>query len=135
MAIFSLTKKADYGLSLLAYLSEKGRGGRVSLADMEKRGMPRAFMAQIANSLVVAGILNSKEGRGGGYALNYEPETIQVKEALEAIEGDDVAPVSCIANPGSCPVEKMCGQRSFMGMFTTQIEKMLESYSLSDLIK
>ena len=135
MAIFSLTKKADYGLSLLAYLSEKGRGGRVSLAEMEKRGMPRPFMAQIANSLVVAGILNSKEGRGGGYALNYDPDTVQVKEALEAIEGNDVAPVSCIANPGSCPVEKACGQRSFMGMFTAQIEKMLESYSLSDLVK
>lgn len=133
MAIFSLTKKADYGLSLLAHLSEKGRGGRVSLAEMEKRGMPRPFMAQIANSLVVAGILNSKEGRGGGYALNYDPSTIQVKEALEAIEGSDVAPVSCVASPGSCPVEKSCGQRSFMGMFTSQIEKMLESYSLADL--
>lgn len=74
MAIFSLTKKADYGLSLLAHLSEKGRGGRVSLAEMEKRGMPRPFMAQIANSLVVAGILNSKEGRGGWLCPQLRPE-------------------------------------------------------------
>lgn len=135
MAIFSLTKKADYGLSLLAYLSKKGRGGRVSLAEMEKRGMPRPFMAQIANNLVGAGIINSKEGRNGGYALNYEPKMVQIKEALEAIEGDEVAPVSCLVNPGSCPVEQSCGQKSFMGMFTNDIETMLSNYSLADLIK
>lgn len=134
MAIFSLTKKADYGLSLLAYLSQVGRGTRISLTDLEKRGMPKAFMAQIANNLVEAGIINSKEGRGGGYTLNYEPEEIQVKEALEAIEGE-VAPVSCVVDPGSCPAEELCTQKKFMTNFTDKIEKMLEEQTLADLIK
>jgi Rrf2 family protein len=102
---------------------------------MEKRGMPRPFMAQIANNLVGAGIINSKEGRNGGYALNYEPKMVQIKEALEAIEGEEVAPVTCLVSPGSCPVEKTCGQKSFMGMFTNDIETMLSNYSLADLIK
>ncbi len=128
--MFTLTKKADYGLALLSILAEKGRGGRVSLSALSELGMPRAFMAKIAIALVEAGILNSKEGRNGGFSLNYEPKEIQVKEALEAIEGE-VEPVCC----GGCPVEGECGQQDFMGRLTDEINKLLEKYTLEDLIK
>ena len=128
--MFALTKKADYGLALLSTLSERGRAGRISLKELSEMGLPKAFMAKIAISLVEAGILNSKEGKGGGYGLNYEPKEIQLREALEAIEGA-VEPVEC----ADCPVEGGCGQRSFMSRLTGRIEKLLEEYTLEDLIK
>lgn len=128
--MFTLTKKADYGMALLSVLAQKGRGGRVSLTDLSELGMPRAFMAKIAGSLVEAGILNSKEGKGGGFSLNYDPKEIQIKEALEAIEGE-VEPVCC----GGCPVEGDCGQQDFMGRLTSEIEGLLEKYTLEDLIR
>ena len=128
--MFTLTKKADYGLSLLTILAGRGRDGRISLKELSSLGMPRAFMAKIASSLVEAGILNSKEGRGGGYSLNYEPKEIQVREALEAVEGE-VAPVSC----GVCPVKGECGQEDFMGELTEEMNKLLEKYTLADLAK
>ncbi len=128
--MFTLTKRADYGLALLSILAEKGRGGRVSLKDLSEIGMPRAFMAKIAISLVEAGILNSKEGKGGGFSLNYDPKEIQVKEALEAIEGE-VEPVYC----SGCPVDGGCGQQDFMSRLTKEIEQLLEKYTLEDLIK
>lgn len=128
--MFTLTKKADYGLALLSALAERGRYGRINLTELSKMGLPKAFMAKIAISLVEAGILNSKEGKGGGYGLNYEPKEIQVKEALEAIEGE-VEPVVCL----DCPVEGGCGQRGFMNKLTRNIEEMLEKYTLEDLIK
>lgn len=128
--MFTLTKKADYGMALLSILAQKGRGGRVSLKDLSDLGMPRAFMGKIAGSLVEAGILNSKEGRGGGFSLNYDPNEVQIKEALEAIEGE-VEPVCC----GGCPVEGDCGQQSFMDRLTLDIEKILENYTLEDLIR
>lgn len=128
--MFTLTKKADYGMSMLSILAQKGRGGRVSLKQLSDLGMPRAFMAKIAGSLVEAGILNSKEGKGGGFSLNYEPKEIQIKETLEAIEGE-VEPVCC----GGCPVDGSCGQQDFMSRLTTDIENILEKYTLEDLIK
>lgn len=128
--MFTLTKKADYGLALLSALAERGREGRINLSEMAQMGLPRAFMAKIATSLVEAGILNSKEGKGGGYGLNYDPKEIQIREALEAIEGN-VEPVVC----DNCPVEGGCGQRGFMAKLTGNIEKMLEKYTLADLVK
>lgn len=128
--MFTLTKRSDYGLALLSILAERGRGGRVSLKYLSELGMPRAFMAKIAIDLVEAGILNSKEGKGGGFSLNYEPKEVQVKEALEAIEGE-VEPVCC----GGCPVDGECGQQDFMSRLTGDINKLLEKYTLEDLIK
>jgi Rrf2 family protein len=128
--MFTLTKKADYGMALLSILAQKGRLGRVSLAELSKMGMPRAFVAKIAGSLVEVGILNSKEGKGGGFSLNYEPGEIQIKEALEAIEGV-VEPVDCVG----CPMGGSCGQQSFMDRLTLDIEKILAKYTLKDLIK
>lgn len=127
--MFTLTKKADYGMAMLSILAQKGRAGRVSLKDLSDLGMPRAFMGKIAGSLVEAGILNSKEGKGGGFSLNYDPKEIQIKEALEAIEGE-VEPVCC----GGCPVDGGCGQQDFMGRLTKEIEELLEKYTLEDLI-
>jgi Rrf2 family protein len=128
--MFTLTKKADYGLSMLSVLALKGRKGRVNLKEMAEMGMPRAFMSKIAASLVEAGILNSREGRGGGYGLNYEPKEIQVREALEAIEGE-VEPVTC----AKCPMQEGCGQVSFMDKLTDDINMLLEKYTLEDLTK
>ncbi len=127
--MFTLTKKADYGMALLSVCAQRGRGGRVSLKELSDMGMPRAFMSKIAGSLVEAGILNSKEGKGGGFSLNYEPGEVQVREALEAIEGE-VEPVNC----ESCPMEGGCGQQTLMDKLTLQIEELLERYTLADLI-
>ncbi len=128
--MFTLTKKADYSLSLLTILAGRGRDGRISLKELADLGMPRAFMAKIASSLVEAGILNSKEGKNGGYGLNYEPKEIQVREALEAVEGE-VTPVVC----NGCVMQGGCGQEDFMDELTEEVNRVLEKYTLADLVK
>lgn len=133
MATFSLTKKADYGLSMLSLLAARGKGGQVSLTELANKGLPKAFMAQIANKMVQSGFLSSKEGRGGGYGLTAEPKDISLKSILEAIDGD-LAPVTCINKPGLCPIEDHCWQKGFMLRFSYQVAKMMEKYTLADLI-
>ena len=130
MSLFKLTKKADYALALLALLTKKSKGERVSLADMETAGMPRAFMAQIAKDLGDGKVLESKEGKGGGYSLLKKPGEITVKEALEVVEGE-VLPVDC----NDCGASKKCNQKSFMAVFADEIGEMLESYTLIDLLE
>ncbi len=133
MATFNLTKKADYGMSMLSLLAARGKNGRVSLTELSAKGLPKAFMAQIANRMVQAGFLTSKEGRGGGYTLVAQPQDLGLKTILEAIDGD-LAPVACVNKPGKCPIEDHCWQKGFMLRFSYQMGKMLEKYTLADLI-
>ena len=107
--MFTLSKRADYALAMLTELVSRGLKARVTLKELSELGMPRAFTGKIASNLVEAGILNSKEGKGGGYGLNYSAEEILVIDVLEVIEGE-VLPVNC----GGCPMGGECGQTSFM---------------------
>jgi Rrf2 family protein len=133
MATFNLTKKADYGLSMLSLLAARGKGGRVSLTELAQKGLPKAFMAQIANRMVQSGFLNSKEGRGGGYGLTEDPRSIKLRQVLEAIDGD-LAPVTCVSRIGTCAIEDHCWQKGFMLRFTYEMGKMMEKYTVADLI-
>lgn len=136
MALFDFTKKADYGLVMLAVLASKGGKRTVSVRELvEDKKLPRAFTAQIGKSLVEAGILGSKEGRGGGYYLKRDPETVNLREALTAIEGE-IAPVGCV--PGSrklCPLDGNCGHQDLMKTLGGEMARVLEGYSLADLAK
>lgn len=135
MSLLSFTKKADYGLVILTALAEKGKGEKVSLKELVlKKKVPKAFGAQISRVLVEAGIIGSKEGRGGGYYLMKDPEKISLKRVLNAIEGD-VAVVSCTIHGHHCPMERVCSQKGFMKRFTSEIEGLLENYKVSDLTK
>lgn len=133
MGTFSLTKRADYGLSMLSLLVARGKGGRVNLTELANKGLPRAFMAQIANKMVKTGFLFSREGRGGGYGLMADPKEVDLKSVLEAIDGE-IAPVTCVNRLGSCPIEDHCWHKGFMLRFTYQLGQMMEKYTLADLI-
>ncbi len=133
MGTFNLTKKADYGLSMLSLLATRGKGGQVNLTELSKKGLPKAFMAQIANQMVRAGFLTSKEGRGGGYILVGEPAEISLKSVMEAIDGD-LALVTCVNKAGECPIEDHCWQKGFMLRFTHELGQMMERYTVADLI-
>lgn len=132
MGLFSLTKKSEYALVMLAELVDRGKGGRLNLSEMAKMGLPRAFMAQVAKELVEEGVLSSKEGRDGGYSLIYAPEEVNLKEVLEMVEGE-TGPVGCVVAGGVCPMADGCGHQGVMEELNEKIEGVLEGYTLADL--
>lgn len=130
--MMSLTKKADYGLLLVTELASRGEGEIVSTRELvEDRELPAAFTAQIAKKLVRRGILGSKEGRNGGYYLKKNPEKIKVKEVLEAVDGK-LALTECVEG-GECSVN--CKQKNFMQYLNNEMEKVLSSYTLADVLE
>lgn len=134
MSLFSLTRKSEYALLMLAELVERGAGKKLSLTEMEKMGLPRAFMAQVAKELVEGGVLGSKEGRDGGYFLIDEAEDINLREVLELVEGE-TGPVECVVGGMVCPMADSCGHQGVMGDLNEKMESLLEEYSLSDLVR
>jgi len=134
MSLFSLTRKSEYALLMLAELVDRGMGEKLSLTEMEKMGLPRAFMAQVAKELVEGGILGSKEGRDGGYFLIDEAEDVNLREVLELVEGE-TGPVECVVGGMVCPMADSCGHQGLMEDLNERMESLLESYTLADLIK
>lgn len=85
--MFRLSQRADYGLILLSKLASKE--GRVSVTQIARENnISSRFLSQIALDLKKAGLINSKEGVSGGYALAKKANKIKLSEVLEILEGD-----------------------------------------------
>ena len=63
-----LSKKTQYALKALMYMTEKNVEDPVLIAEISrKKKIPLKFLENILLELKKAGILASKKGKGGGY--------------------------------------------------------------------
>ena len=71
---------------LLALLPEGGSLTAVRLA--EYHGVPGPYLAKALQSLMQAGIVDSRAGRSGGYRLARPAGSVTLLQVFDAIEGD-----------------------------------------------
>ncbi len=68
-SMISVSKKVEYGLAFVLYLSRK-TGEIISLRQAATQlDLPYRFLSQVATELGKAEIVESKEGKSGGYRL------------------------------------------------------------------
>jgi Rrf2 family protein len=132
--MFELTKKAEYGLQLMVYLADKYDQGNIPLKQISKaKDLPYRFLSQIAAELKKSGLLDSKEGLGGGYFLTRSPQEISVAEILETLEGP-IELVECLKREASCPWAEACGQKQMFEQMKGKLKNIIGAHSLGDLI-
>jgi Rrf2 family protein len=100
--------------------------------------MPVKFLEQILLSLRHAGLLRSKRGVGGGYALAKPPAEISVLDVIQALDGP-VAPLPCTVDRPSeactCPDPRVCPARALMLEFRAEMVEWLGGKNLEDLAR
>lgn len=116
-----LTKKGKYGLkALIAFArlpaGETAFSGEIALANQ----IPKKFLDTILLELRNAGIVRSRKGPSGGYALSRPASEIRIGHAIRVIDGP-LAPIRCASrtayeacedcyDPASCLVRKAMTQ-------------------------
>ena len=85
-----IQKATDYAIRVLSYLSSHDSSGDLLTAQMisEAVGVTHPFFIKIANQLKQQGLLNTVQGRHGGYQLARRGEMISVYDVFVAIEGE-----------------------------------------------
>src|SRR5438093_11654287 len=91
-----ISKKAEYALRALVAIARLRRSAQVHELSRQEN-IPVKFLEQILLALKNAGILTSKRGVGGGYALRVGPSRITVGEVIRLMDGP-LAPVPCAAS-------------------------------------
>ena len=130
-----ISKKGDYALRALIHLAlESGEGVTHMQKIAQKEDIPQKFLEQILLSLKGVGIVRSKSGVGGGYALARPAEKIMLGEVIRHIDGP-LAPIGCVSKAFhvECPFEKKCGLRSVMLDVRNVTAKILDHISLADI--
>ncbi|MFY8031051.1 MAG: RrF2 family transcriptional regulator, partial [Devosia sp.] len=92
-----ISQKAKYALRALVALVKAGPGSSLMISDIARdQAIPKKFLEQILLELKRAGIVLSKRGRLGGYALLRAPSEVTFGEVLRLIDGP-IAPLPCLS--------------------------------------
>ncbi|MDZ7704104.1 MAG: Rrf2 family transcriptional regulator [Trueperaceae bacterium] len=103
-----------YTFQALGYLGTKSTDTWTSSDEISRATkVGRPYLVRILAQLSAKGVVTSKKGTGGGYALVREAYEITLKEVMRAIDGP-VAPLSCVSLNWhkSCVEEDRCHART-----------------------
>lgn len=129
-----LTSHTDYALRLLIYLAVHKGGSPATVQDAATRyGISANHLAKIAQRLVQLGYINSHRGRGGGLELACEENSIKLGDVVRQTE--NLVIVECFGDNSSCPIEPACGLKYVLGKAQNAFLKVLDNYTLADLVK
>jgi Rrf2 family protein len=82
-----LSQTAEYALRAMARIAAQGEGEPLLARDLSvETRIPEQYLSKILSRLVVAGILRSKKGRGGGFTLARPPARIHLRAVLKAVD-------------------------------------------------
>ncbi|WP_296904389.1 RrF2 family transcriptional regulator [Thermotoga sp.] len=125
--------KSEYALRLMIVLAkEYGRYLSVTeILNRTRESVPREFAEKILYILRRAGMVKTKRGKSGGYMLARPPKEIRVSDIIFLL--DRKAKVF-FDMPG-CPDELNCVIRSLWKRVENEIERVLGSVTLEDLVK
>jgi Rrf2 family iron-sulfur cluster assembly transcriptional regulator len=82
-----LSQTAEYALRAMARIAAQGKAEPLRASDLSvETRIPQQYLSKILRRLVLAGILVSKKGRGGGFTLARPPSRIILRDVLAAVD-------------------------------------------------
>ena len=133
-----LTRKSKYGLKAALYLAQQVGRGPILVSELaEQQRIPKKFLEAILLDLKRHGLLVSKKGKGGGYALSRKPTEITVGQIIRVLDGP-LALVSCVSQTAyrpceECVDEATCGVRLAMKQVRDATARILDHTTLARL--
>ncbi|MGA7721160.1 MAG: Rrf2 family transcriptional regulator [Ignavibacteriaceae bacterium] len=129
--IFS--KKCEYGLQAVLFLAA-GQTGEVIPAEeiANKLNIPKEFVSKILQNLTESGLVYSKKGKSGGFALAKAPELIRLIDIIAAIDGLGIFN-SCVLGFPNCSPQHPCPLHDKWGALRTNAYNMLTDQTLDQL--
>jgi len=125
-----LSHKLEFACRVLAQLAlSKGQSKLAHIdALSEAEGIPANYLVQILNELRNAGLITSKRGKQGGYALAREPDKIGLADIVEAIDPEIM---DCKFEAGGHSGERVA---EVWTEVSSCLEEKISSYTLEDMI-
>jgi Rrf2 family protein len=134
-----LSKKSEYGLRALLELTLVYGTATLQRHEIAARQhIPVEFLEQILLALKRAGLLSSRRGMKGGYALIKPPDEITLGQVIRVLDGP-LAPIGCVSKTAyqkcsDCPYSNkaQCPVQHVMGTVRDAIAGILDHYTLAD---
>lgn len=135
--MLKIPKKVEYALLALNFISEDNNIGYVSTSEIaEKLDIPYELLAKILQKLKKGNLIQSRQGTAGGYYLSTEPEKINIKTVIEALD-ERIKLTNCmVENPTEENCERInnCCIRGPVGKLQDKIEVLFSDTTLAEIM-
>jgi Rrf2 family protein len=134
-----LSKKCKYAIHALVHMARQPEEKFVIKDISTACRIPRKFLETILLDLKHAGILGSKQGKGGGYFLRRNRKDVNLAEIVRLFDGA-IAAVPCATHKyyeacNECDDEATCAIRfAFLEVRNATVE-MLKKDTLDSLVR
>ncbi len=127
-----LSKRVEYGLIALQQLA---RSGNVLTAReiADENNISYDLVAKIMQDLKRDGMILSQQGVRGGYTLMLAPQQISVSRVIDALE-EESSITECTSDTECCSRESVCTIKGPMHKLQEQVEQVLNSVTIAQLL-
>lgn len=130
--MLSLSQTTGYAILALASLDSEEGTWVQALEIAERTGIPRPYLSKVLHALGRHGLVRTKRGYRGGFALAAPASKINLLQIVEAIEGTRTSP-RCVLGLAGCSDERACPMHEFWTRERTRIEARLRSITLAEM--
>ena len=131
-----LTKVADYGVVLLAYMASVPGGRTFNVRDLAKTAqLSPSMVSKVLKALTRGGVLESQMGSKGGYRLSRNANEINIAEVIAALDGPIRMTECADVVDSNCAIELLCPVRVGWQKVNAAVRKALEGITLADLMQ
>ena len=128
-----LTSKGRYAVTAMLDLALHGGNQPVALNDVAVRqAIPVSYLGQIFVQLRQHGLVVSRRGPGGGYALAKAPENVSVADVIRAVK-ESVDSTRC-GGKADCQSRKRCLTHGLWEGLNRSIHGFLSETSLAKVL-
>lgn len=133
MGLMQVSRRVDYGLRAVIYLSDQDPEKCCSIAEIARhQGVPRKFLEKIIQDLIRGGLIKSKRGSLGGYALARSADSISFYDVIEAIDGP-ISVNACLDHEIGCDQLPRCTMFGVWSEVQRSITEVLSRTTIASL--
>lgn len=137
--LLMLSQKCKYALQALMVLARENGDKLLLVSEIaERENLPKKFLEAILLELNRNGLVRSRRGRGGGYALAKPADLITFGQVVRIMDGP-LAPLACVSinyyrRCDECRDEQACEIRRVMRRVRDAIANELDGTSLAKAV-
>ena len=128
----NLSQTAEYALRAMAHLALDNAAAVRARELAEASDIPVHYVSKLLRRLVVAGLLDSRKGHGGGFALAKEPEEISFLDVLRAVDYR-IERDRCAYGRGTCDADDPCPLHASWSRLTEAVYEWARHTTLRDV--
>lgn len=130
-----ITRDTDYAVRAICHIVRAGKGVVPAARLAGDLRIPRPFLRKILQRLQHEGILASRRGNSGGFALAKPVRKIHLMQIRAIFQGPLVVFRNCLFRRKICPNRRICLLRRRIESIEKEVADKLNAISLADLLR